>query len=63
MRWRKLRSLLVSVARPMASMELDMVLIQLMAHWSSQVVLRFASEVPLAKISDIFQERVASMVS
>ena len=37
----------------MASIELDRVLVQLVARWSSQVVLRFVSEAPLATISDM----------
>ena len=41
-------------APAVTSMELDTVLIQLMARWSSQVVPRYVSEAPLAKISDIF---------
>ena len=51
------RSLRVSGARAMASMGLEIVLFQLMAHWSSQVV--SVSEAPVAKISDMFEERAA----
>ena len=40
-------------------MGLDIVLIQLVARWSSQVVLRYLSEAPLAKIFEILMERKA----
>jgi len=50
-------SLRVTGTRTLASMGIDVLLIQLMARWSSDVVLRYVSEAPLAAITDVFRGR------
>ena len=44
----------------MVSMGRHIVLIELVACWSSQVVLRYVSEEPVAKVSDTYMERAAA---
>ena len=48
-------SLRVSGARTLAGMGIDLVLIQLMARWSSDVVLRYVADAPLTKISAAYR--------
>jgi len=50
-------SLRVTGARTLAASGVDVLLIQLMARWSSDVVLRYVSEAPLAAITDAFRGR------
>jgi len=53
-------SLRVTGARTLAALGIDVLLIQLMARWSSDVVLRYVSEAPLAAITDAYRGRARS---
>ena len=55
-------TLRVTGARTLAGMGIDLMLIQLMARWSSDVVLRYVAEAPLAKLSDTYRGEPAVQV-
>ena len=55
-------SLRVTGARSLAGMGIDLMLIQLMARWSSNVVLRYVSEAPLQRMSDTYRCKSAAQV-
>jgi len=56
-------SLRVTGARTLAALGIDVLLIQLMARWSSDVVLRYVSEAPLAAITDAYRGRTRPYVA
>ena len=53
-------SLRVTGARLMAGMGISVVLIQLMARWSSDVVLRYVAEAPLQGMSDAYRSGLST---
>jgi hypothetical protein len=53
-------SLRVTGARMLAGMGIDLMLIQLMARWSSNVVLRYVAEAPLEKLSASYRGKFAA---
>jgi hypothetical protein len=56
-------SLRVTGARTLASLGVDINLIKLMARWSSDVVLRYVSEAPLATITEAYRRGYVSQVA
>ena len=56
-------SLRVTGARTLAALGIDIVLIQLMARWSSDVVLRYVAEAPLATMSAAYRAGYAAKAS
>ncbi len=46
----------------MAGVGIDLMLIQLLARWSSDVVPRYVAEAPLAKLSDTYRGKLAVQV-
>ena len=53
-------SLRVTGARLMAGMGISIVLIQLMARWSSEAVLRYVAEAPLQGMSDAYRKGLST---
>ena len=53
-------SLRVTGARTMAALGIELVLIQLMARWSSDVVLRYVADAPLASITASYRAKLAA---
>ena len=49
----------ITGARHMASIAIDIWLIQLLARWSSEVVMRYVREAPLARVTDTYKRRMA----
>ncbi len=53
-------SLRVTGVRTLAGLGIDLRLIQLMARWSSEVVLRYVADAPLAKMSEAYRGKHAA---